>query len=101
MDKYGFEIIIALVTDIRPAANVMNAMNEINASSRLRCNFDLQAHWLPSCHMHCVAGRQMPCIAACLILRYAHSPIVAFIDCCSPGLLAFALPLSLELLTGH
>ncbi|KAK9841928.1 hypothetical protein WJX84_008361 [Apatococcus fuscideae] len=36
MDKYGFSIIIALVTDIRPAANVMNAMNEINASSRLR-----------------------------------------------------------------
>lgn len=36
MEKYGFSIIIALVTDIRPAANVMAAMNEINASSRQR-----------------------------------------------------------------
>jgi len=36
MESYGFEIIQALVIDIRPAKNVADAMNEINANMRLR-----------------------------------------------------------------
>jgi hypothetical protein len=33
---YGYEIIQTLVIDIRPAANVRDAMNTINANLRLR-----------------------------------------------------------------
>lgn len=36
MKDYGFTIAKALVNDIRPAANVVGAMNEINAAQRLR-----------------------------------------------------------------
>eukprot|EP00927_Polykrikos_kofoidii_P018979 TRINITY_DN18834_c0_g2_i1.p1 TRINITY_DN18834_c0_g2~~TRINITY_DN18834_c0_g2_i1.p1 ORF type:complete len:281 (-),score=71.04 TRINITY_DN18834_c0_g2_i1:19-861(-) len=34
--KYGFEIINVLVTDIQPVADVLQAMNEINAAKRQR-----------------------------------------------------------------
>lgn len=36
MKSYGYEIVNALVTDISPDQKVINAMNEINASKRLR-----------------------------------------------------------------
>uniref|UniRef100_A0A7R9Z7L3 Band 7 domain-containing protein n=1 Tax=Chlamydomonas euryale TaxID=1486919 RepID=A0A7R9Z7L3_9CHLO len=36
MSGYGFLVIHALVTDISPAANVKQAMNEINAARRMR-----------------------------------------------------------------
>ena len=36
MEKFGYEIVKALVTDISPASNVKAAMNEINASQRIR-----------------------------------------------------------------
>ena len=36
MESYGYEIIQTLVIDIRPARNVAEAMNEINANLRLR-----------------------------------------------------------------
>uniref|UniRef100_A0A7S2BRL8 Band 7 domain-containing protein n=1 Tax=Florenciella parvula TaxID=236787 RepID=A0A7S2BRL8_9STRA len=36
MDEYGFVIVQALVTDIAPDAKVKNAMNEINASKRMK-----------------------------------------------------------------
>ena len=36
MEKFGYEIVKALVTDISPASNVKAAMNEINASQRVR-----------------------------------------------------------------
>lgn len=36
MDDFGYEIVKALVTDISPASNVKAAMNEINASQRIR-----------------------------------------------------------------
>lgn len=37
MSSYGYSIVQALVTDILPDQKVRNAMNEINAASRLRC----------------------------------------------------------------
>eukprot|EP01041_Mallomonas_annulata_P005689 gene5689-11476_t len=36
MSEYGYEILVALVTDISPDPTVKHAMNEINASMRLR-----------------------------------------------------------------
>lgn len=36
MNEYGYAIIQALITDLTPDARVKNAMNEINASRRLR-----------------------------------------------------------------
>eukprot|EP00607_Mallomonas_marina_P010536 CAMPEP_0182418280 /NCGR_PEP_ID=MMETSP1167-20130531/2755_1 /TAXON_ID=2988 /ORGANISM="Mallomonas Sp, Strain CCMP3275" /LENGTH=286 /DNA_ID=CAMNT_0024592423 /DNA_START=46 /DNA_END=906 /DNA_ORIENTATION=+ len=36
MSEYGYEILVALVTDLNPDQAVKNAMNEINAASRLR-----------------------------------------------------------------
>lgn len=36
MAAFGYEIVKALVTDISPAKNVKDAMNEINASQRIR-----------------------------------------------------------------
>ena len=36
MDKYGYNIIGALVNDIDPDARVKEAMNEINAAQRMR-----------------------------------------------------------------
>lgn len=36
MDSYGFVIIQALVTDVSPDARVKNAMNEINASRKMK-----------------------------------------------------------------
>lgn len=36
MEEYGFSIVKALVNDIQPASNVVEAMNEINAQERLR-----------------------------------------------------------------
>lgn len=36
MSEYGYTIINALVTDLSPDAKVRNAMNEINASKRLK-----------------------------------------------------------------
>jgi len=36
MEDYGYEIFKTLVTDVRPADSVRQAMNEINASSRLK-----------------------------------------------------------------
>lgn len=36
MATFGYEIVKALVTDISPAKNVKDAMNEINASQRIR-----------------------------------------------------------------
>uniref|UniRef100_A0A7S4NQ67 Band 7 domain-containing protein n=1 Tax=Paramoeba aestuarina TaxID=180227 RepID=A0A7S4NQ67_9EUKA len=36
MSAYGYEIIQSLIIDIRPAKNVVDAMNEINANLRLR-----------------------------------------------------------------
>lgn len=36
MQNYGYQIIKTLVTDIHPAGNVKDAMNEINAAKRLR-----------------------------------------------------------------
>jgi hypothetical protein len=37
MSSYGYSIVQVLVTDILPDQKVRNAMNEINAASRLRC----------------------------------------------------------------
>lgn len=36
MGEFGFDILQTLLTDIRPAKKVMDAMNEINAAQRLR-----------------------------------------------------------------
>jgi regulator of protease activity HflC (stomatin/prohibitin superfamily) len=36
MHEYGFQIIKALVTELKPAQDVMNSMNEINKQKRLR-----------------------------------------------------------------
>lgn len=36
MKEYGYQILQALVTDMDPDARVKGAMNEINASKRLR-----------------------------------------------------------------
>jgi regulator of protease activity HflC (stomatin/prohibitin superfamily) len=36
MSSYGYSIVQVLVTDILPDQKVRNAMNEINAASRLR-----------------------------------------------------------------
>ncbi|CAM9821798.1 unnamed protein product [Heterosigma akashiwo] len=36
MSRFGYEILQALVTDITPDQRVMNAMNEINASKRMK-----------------------------------------------------------------
>jgi regulator of protease activity HflC (stomatin/prohibitin superfamily) len=36
MIEYGYEILVALITDISPEPKVKNAMNEINAAARLR-----------------------------------------------------------------
>lgn len=36
MEEYGYEIVAALVIDLDPNSNVKSAMNEINASMRLR-----------------------------------------------------------------
>jgi len=36
MSEYGYDIVNTLITDITPDANVQRAMNEINASQRLR-----------------------------------------------------------------
>ena len=36
MSSYGFSILQALVTDVAPESSVRNAMNEINASKRLK-----------------------------------------------------------------
>eukprot|EP01042_Synura_sphagnicola_P002171 gene2171-2592_t len=36
MSEYGYEILVALVTDLNPDKSVKNAMNEINAAGRLR-----------------------------------------------------------------
>ena len=36
MEDYGYVILNALVTDIRPTQSVVNSMNEINASKRLK-----------------------------------------------------------------
>lgn len=33
---YGYEVLHSLITDIRPAASVVQSMNEINASKRLK-----------------------------------------------------------------
>ena len=38
MGSFGFAIIQTLVTDIVPAQKVKEAMNEINAATRLRCS---------------------------------------------------------------
>ena len=36
MEEYGYAILNALVTDIRPTKSVVHSMNEINASKRLK-----------------------------------------------------------------
>merc|ERR1719188_1692534 len=36
MHEYGFQIIKALVTELKPSQDVMNSMNEINKQKRLR-----------------------------------------------------------------
>lgn len=36
MIEYGYEILVALITELTPEPKVKNAMNEINASARLR-----------------------------------------------------------------
>ncbi len=36
MDRYGYDIVKALVNDVDPDANVKKAMNEINAAQRIR-----------------------------------------------------------------
>ena len=36
MEDYGYVILNALVTDIRPTQSVVHSMNEINASKRLK-----------------------------------------------------------------
>ncbi|CAE7845884.1 HIRL2 [Symbiodinium microadriaticum] len=36
MGQYGYEIVNVLITDIHPEQSVLNAMNEINASRRMR-----------------------------------------------------------------
>jgi len=36
MAKYGYEVLNVLITDLRPEQSVLRAMNEINASRRLR-----------------------------------------------------------------
>lgn len=36
MSPYGFEILNVLITDLRPESSVLKAMNEINASRRMR-----------------------------------------------------------------
>merc|ERR1740123_1216699 len=36
MFEYGFQIIKALVTELKPSQDVMNSMNEINKQKRLR-----------------------------------------------------------------
>ena len=36
MGRYGFNIVSVLITDLRPDASVLRAMNEINAARRLR-----------------------------------------------------------------
>ncbi len=36
LSDYGYEILDALTTDIRPAEDVVRSMNEINASKRMK-----------------------------------------------------------------
>jgi len=36
MTEYGYEILVALVTDLNPDQTVKNAMNEINGNPRIR-----------------------------------------------------------------
>merc|ERR1740117_2163792 len=36
MHEYGFQIIKALVTELKPSQDVINSMNEINKQKRLR-----------------------------------------------------------------
>lgn len=36
MEKYGYQILQSLVTDLEPDGRVRQAMNEINASKRLK-----------------------------------------------------------------